>query len=190
MERYEPTDDRCRRLLAKARRTNGERDAIDRRHGLASPGDLPVAEQFRVILDALFAGLATRDWPCVAEGAAMLQDLEASARQPILARSVEPSVEATPLQRYQPPVNEGTSHILELARKAVARRSEIEGPFMALPVLIQIRDLIDGLCESMDLRSMAGPAVAVVLLQQVEMETRRALAACVTPDTAQKGGGQ
>jgi hypothetical protein len=91
MERYEPSyGKRAKGLLRKARNVNRSRDAIERNHGHAAPGDCPLGVHLRTILEALMAGLEMQDWNCVAEGVAMLQDAEFAVRQ--VARSQDPEV--------------------------------------------------------------------------------------------------
>jgi hypothetical protein len=79
---YQPTDDRkTLRYIEKARKTNRQRDAIERVHGHAAPADCPLDVELRTVIDALIAGIGRQDWDCVAEGVAMLQDTELKARR-------------------------------------------------------------------------------------------------------------
>jgi hypothetical protein len=59
-------------IMARAERTNLDRDRDERMWGFASPGDCDDALLMRTAVDALQAGLVRRDWDCVAEAADML----------------------------------------------------------------------------------------------------------------------
>ncbi len=61
-------------LMAKARKVNKERDAIDRASGFAAPPDTPVGALIATAMTAIESGIRQGDWDCVAEGLAMLQD--------------------------------------------------------------------------------------------------------------------
>lgn len=75
-ETYKPHS-RTARLMAKARAVNAQRDAID----ISGPvARCPLDLQLRTALSAIFCGLETRDWDCVAEGTVMIQDAEAQVR--------------------------------------------------------------------------------------------------------------
>ena len=67
-------------LIRKARATNRRRDASERRSGFASPSDGPLDLTLRTVMSALEAGIRTDDWDCIAEGFAMLEDLEIAVR--------------------------------------------------------------------------------------------------------------
>lgn len=67
-------------LLARARKTNRDRDRSEREAGFASPDSGDLASWLRTIAQALAAGIAQEDWNAVAEGLAMLQDAELSVR--------------------------------------------------------------------------------------------------------------
>jgi hypothetical protein len=64
---------RFEQLVRKARRVNAERDRIDRKNGRAAPPDCPPGVHIRTVMAALESGMKTGDWPCVAEGYAMLE---------------------------------------------------------------------------------------------------------------------
>jgi hypothetical protein len=63
-----------RPFIERARTTNVYRDAVDHAAGLAAPPDLGVREELRTALFAFDCALALRDWPAVAEGAAMVEN--------------------------------------------------------------------------------------------------------------------
>lgn len=75
-ERYEPAvkNSKAGRLIAKARKTNDERDAMD---GFPHA---PHPEQLRTAIEALGAGVKTEDWSCVAEALCIVQDVELEIR--------------------------------------------------------------------------------------------------------------
>ena len=78
---FEPTGDaRCKALLALARETNARRDRDERRAGFAAPPDATLDLHLRNAISAVIAGIEGRDWDCVAEGLAMVQDCESRAR--------------------------------------------------------------------------------------------------------------
>lgn len=62
------------KLIMKARKTNAQRDAIERRHGFAAPESTPDDILFNTIRLAFEAGLKRRNWDCIAEGYVMLID--------------------------------------------------------------------------------------------------------------------
>jgi hypothetical protein len=70
------TDAETKALIDEARRTNLERDAMDRKSGFAPPGHGPNDSLARTIICALHCGIRTEDWNAVAEGLVMLVDLE------------------------------------------------------------------------------------------------------------------
>ena len=89
-DRYEPfKDDRkVAELLAKARKTNKKGDASDHKRGLASP-DISVSVHLRTAICAIGSGLSTingdkNSVDCIAEGLAMLEDIE------LLLRKMQP----------------------------------------------------------------------------------------------------
>lgn len=61
-------------LVRAAAERNRRRDAIDRGHGNATPGDSDDAMLARTAIDALECALAIDDWDCVAEAVAMLTE--------------------------------------------------------------------------------------------------------------------
>lgn len=63
-------------LMATARKVNGERDQIDRKHGELAPKDGENAEYLRNAISAIVAGIETADWNCVCEGLDMVQQTE------------------------------------------------------------------------------------------------------------------
>lgn len=70
---YDPvSSDHGKRLMTKARVTNRERDAIDRRSGDAAPQDCTLKSQLRTVISAVAAGIDGKDWSAVAEGLDML----------------------------------------------------------------------------------------------------------------------
>ena len=60
------------KLLARAAKTNLERDAMERASGLATPHDGGAAVLMRTVIDALHCGLSMEDWNCVGEAIDML----------------------------------------------------------------------------------------------------------------------
>jgi hypothetical protein len=62
-------------LMQKARKTNAERDEIDRKAGFATPGDGASILLLRTAMSAIETGIVTNDWNSVAEGLAMLEIL-------------------------------------------------------------------------------------------------------------------
>jgi hypothetical protein len=80
---YEPTtDEETKRLLAKARKTNASRDARERSYGFQAPPDGSHWTYLCTAICALLAGMGMHDWSCIAEGVAMLQDIESRVRPP------------------------------------------------------------------------------------------------------------
>jgi hypothetical protein len=69
-------NERTQKLIDKARRTNAERDRID--GGLMG---LPVDVHLRTIISALVCGISMKDWDCIAEGTAMVQEMEFAVRK-------------------------------------------------------------------------------------------------------------
>lgn len=74
------------KLLEKAKKTNAERDAIDRKAGAATPLDMGVREVMRVAIAALRAGMRTTSWDCVAEALVMLDQAEKCMVESAVAR--------------------------------------------------------------------------------------------------------
>lgn len=73
------------KLMAKARATNASRDAAERSFGWAAPPDISPEMHLATAASAIECGIRVKDWECVAEGLAMIQDvLEAvnPARKP------------------------------------------------------------------------------------------------------------
>jgi hypothetical protein len=68
-------------LMVKARKTNAERSMTERRAGLAPPDAGLLDEWARTIICALHCGITTEDTNALAEGLAMLVDLEAELRK-------------------------------------------------------------------------------------------------------------
>ena len=83
------------RLLAKARRTNAQRDAGERAHGFAVPGDAGVWQHLRMAMQALEAGIRIGDVDCLAEGYVMLEQIEQAICPPDFRRPLEADVHAT-----------------------------------------------------------------------------------------------
>jgi hypothetical protein len=69
------------KLLKRARRINAVRDAMDRSHGFAPPADCSWEVQVKTVISALQAGITHRNWDCVAEAQAMLEDMVRRAGQ-------------------------------------------------------------------------------------------------------------
>lgn len=63
-------------LMERARETNIERDTHDHHYGFASPSDIPPRFTLRTAMAAIECGISIDDWNCVAEGQAMLEQLE------------------------------------------------------------------------------------------------------------------
>lgn len=61
--------------VARARRTNAERDAIDRAVGTATPAEAGHWESIATAASAVAAGLQTDDWDCVAEAFVLLEEI-------------------------------------------------------------------------------------------------------------------
>lgn len=89
-------------LLAKAHATNDQRDAQDKANGNAIPGDAQLGFDgwLRDALCALGAGLDAKDWNCVAEGAAMIQECELQIRKHF--RSESDDLQPTPGNYFIP----------------------------------------------------------------------------------------
>lgn len=75
---YEPAVQSAayKRLMDKARRTNRERDSLDRQNRGVAPVDMPLSMQLRTAIGALACGVSMQDWDCVAEGLDILQHAE------------------------------------------------------------------------------------------------------------------
>ncbi len=88
---YVSTDDeQIIDLLEKAHRTNIKRDKIDNATGFASPGDMSADSQLRTAICAILSGVATglrgeglsgQSLSCIAEGVAMVQEVELILRK-------------------------------------------------------------------------------------------------------------
>lgn len=52
---------------ARARAVNAERDRSDRAGGFAAPLDTTLDGALRTVLTALFVGMNSQDWTCIAE---------------------------------------------------------------------------------------------------------------------------
>ena len=61
-------------LIAKARQTNQQKDAIDRQFGLVAEGDADLKVRAKTAMMALQAAIATEDWETVAEAYCLLED--------------------------------------------------------------------------------------------------------------------
>ena len=64
-------------LIAKARRTSAERDAIDKRLGFATPEE--AGQVIETAIEALTAAMRTEDWNLVAECYVLLEKVKAHA---------------------------------------------------------------------------------------------------------------
>jgi hypothetical protein len=60
------------KMMARAAKTNLERDVMERASGLSAVSDTPQMAIVRTALCALEAGLRMQDWSCVAEATDML----------------------------------------------------------------------------------------------------------------------
>lgn len=84
---YLPTDKKALiRLVDDARRRNVTRDIEDNASGYASPSDLDPAEHLRTAISAIVSGMSTcrgidqGSADCIAEGIAMIQEVELQLR--------------------------------------------------------------------------------------------------------------
>ena len=75
MEQKSAQQIKWERRLRKARRTNEQRDAIDRTYGFAPPAECGLKAYLDTAIEAINSGGILEDWDCVAEGLAMLQDI-------------------------------------------------------------------------------------------------------------------
>ena len=66
--------------IETARRTNAARDDVADAFKSPRFSECPTPNQLRDVMDVLACGLATGCWIAVAEGVALLQDLEAQSR--------------------------------------------------------------------------------------------------------------
>lgn len=64
---------RAQELIGAAIERVAAFDAIDKRHGMATPADVGVTEIIRTAEAALVAALNTEDWTCVADAVVMLR---------------------------------------------------------------------------------------------------------------------
>lgn len=69
-----------KKIMLKARKTNMERDDIDRSIGRPAPPDTTDDLFCRIAMSAIECGIKTDDWNAVAEGQAMLEMLELRLR--------------------------------------------------------------------------------------------------------------
>jgi hypothetical protein len=67
-------------LLAKARKTNADRDRMEHKAGFATPTEGPLDGQLRTVIIALVAGLQSEDIAASFEALAMLIDIENNLR--------------------------------------------------------------------------------------------------------------
>jgi hypothetical protein len=65
-------------IMDRARRTNRERDRIDKLTGCQVPRDGGAGPYLAAAISAIDCGLLVHDWASVAEGLAMLHDLQAT----------------------------------------------------------------------------------------------------------------
>lgn len=81
MEIFAPyTQKKTAALINQAREENTRRDRIDRNSGWATPADADIPGLLRTVISALVCGIEIKDWKCVAEGIAMLQERECQLR--------------------------------------------------------------------------------------------------------------
>jgi hypothetical protein len=71
--------EKAKKLVAKAERTNKERDEMEREAGLGTPTSGDDAALLRTAMCALVAGMEMSDLDCVAEGYVMLRQLHQRA---------------------------------------------------------------------------------------------------------------
>jgi hypothetical protein len=64
-------------LMDAARRTNAERDQIDRQAGNSTPLETGPLGHITTIIAALRAGIRRQRWDCIAESLAMLEEIQA-----------------------------------------------------------------------------------------------------------------
>ena len=65
-------------IIERARKTNRERDAIDRKsdfNNYKAPPDLKLNEYFDIAMEAIRAGIKVKDWNCIAEAYVMMEDI-------------------------------------------------------------------------------------------------------------------
>lgn len=67
-------------VMAQARKRLAKMDAIDRSAGAAAPHETPPAVHLGAAMQAVSAGIQTQDWPTVAEGLGLLEQLLARLR--------------------------------------------------------------------------------------------------------------
>lgn len=77
---HPPFGDAVAAHIEAGRRANGEADEFLELMGCAPLRDCPADEQIRRAMDAIAGGMASGCWLSVAEGVAILQDLEAQLR--------------------------------------------------------------------------------------------------------------
>lgn len=61
--------------IEKARKTIARMDKVDHEYGYATPKEIGLVEAVRVAMCAIEAGIALKDWDCVAEGYVMLEQI-------------------------------------------------------------------------------------------------------------------
>lgn len=70
--------------INKAVATNRDRDKIDRDHGNPAVPDCPMDIQVSTVKSAIRAGMISKDWDCIAEAYAMLDDILTQVRSAML----------------------------------------------------------------------------------------------------------
>jgi hypothetical protein len=80
--RLRMSDESFKKLLEQAREKNRQMDAMDRANGFAAPQDCPIWEQLRTAMAALEVGIQMYDNNYLAEGYAMLEQIEEAIRPP------------------------------------------------------------------------------------------------------------
>jgi cell division protein FtsL len=63
-------------LVAKARKANKERDAMDNENGHLAPAQASLTEIIRVAKAALWCGMTSENWNDVAESYALLEEAQ------------------------------------------------------------------------------------------------------------------
>jgi hypothetical protein len=63
-------------LMKRARKTNRQRDEIDRLNGNKTPAECGLRELIRTAMAAIKGGIASGQWEPVAEGQAMLEEVK------------------------------------------------------------------------------------------------------------------
>lgn len=75
-----PFSEGVKAQIEAARLTNSARDDVADAFGFARFSECPTPSQLRDVMDILACGMAANCWLAVAEGVALLQDLEAQLR--------------------------------------------------------------------------------------------------------------